>query len=93
MNEYRLSSRLWAALIVAVLYSGTGSAAGNEWVIENVNLIPMTSETVLPHHSVVIRGGRIARICAGRQVLGGTGGTGTGHRSPWWLRPSRENRP
>ena len=61
--------------MVAGFCSGTGFAADGEWVIENVNLIPMTSETVLPDRSVVIRGGRIARICTGEEACEGSGRT------------------
>ncbi len=53
---------LAATLIVAASCAGAGFAAEREWLIENVNLIPMTSESVLPDRTVVVRGETIARI-------------------------------
>ena len=77
MSEYKLSSHLWAVLMLAVFCSSPSIAVDNEWVIENVSLIPMTSESesALPDHSVVIRGGKIVRICASQDVCEGNGGT------------------
>ncbi len=51
------------ALVPASAASDQAPAATGVYAIERVNVIPMTSDTVLANHTVIVRGGRIAAIC------------------------------
>ncbi|NIB44893.1 amidohydrolase family protein [Pseudomaricurvus alkylphenolicus] len=58
-------------LVIASLLSMSGAMA-NDYVIENVNLVPMTEEVVKKNHSVLVKSGKIAKICKqARQCLDG----------------------
>ena len=48
-------------LLLALLTAQAGAA---QYLIENANVIPMTEEVVLEGHSVLVRDGLIAEVCA-----------------------------
>ncbi|NIB44892.1 amidohydrolase family protein [Pseudomaricurvus alkylphenolicus] len=55
-----------------VLFLGSNFSFAQDYLIKNVNLIPMTSDQVMANHSVLIKGGKIAKICKqARQCLDG----------------------
>ncbi len=43
--------------------SGQSRSPAGTYAIERVNLIPMTSDTILADHSVIVRDGRITAVC------------------------------
>jgi tetratricopeptide (TPR) repeat protein len=51
-----------ACLLILAITSLTGAHAEDITVITNTNLIPMTSDTVIEHQNVIVRGSRIAAI-------------------------------
>ena len=65
-------------LLLALL---TAQAGAGQSLIEHAQVIPMTGEVVLEGHSVLVRNGRIAAICApgapcgdgGAEIIDGTG--------------------
>ena len=48
-------------LLITVLGAQAGAA---QHLIEHVNVLPMTGEVVLERHSVLVRDGLIAAVCA-----------------------------
>ncbi len=56
-------STAWTSLVPANAATGQTPLETNVYAIERVNVIPMTSDTVLENHTVIVRGGRIAAIC------------------------------
>ena len=50
--------------LFSVLLAIALNARSNTYVIQNVNLVPMTEELVLENYSVLIDGGSIKKICA-----------------------------
>ena len=78
-NRYRAVSP--SLVLVGTLLAGIVQASSSALVIENVNLLPMTSEAVLPARTVVIVDHRIAAICERRDKCVPAGATridGTG---------------
>lgn len=71
-----------AACAQPSLFAGQDTAAADTLLITNVNVIPMTSDTVLENQSVLIENGRIMQVGpegsipvpAGRQVIDGHDG-------------------
>jgi Imidazolonepropionase and related amidohydrolases len=56
--------RLFASFLGALTVSLYANANSQEIVIiENVNVIPMTSEVVLKNQSVVVKNGKVESIC------------------------------
>ena len=49
--------------LLAGLYIASGLAMAQDYVIENINVIPMTEEVVLEKHSVLVSDGKVAKIC------------------------------
>ncbi|MEZ4588212.1 MAG: hypothetical protein R2909_17680 [Gemmatimonadales bacterium] len=59
-----LPTLVWAiGLVVPTVLPGQAVAPGGEYAIEHVAVIPMTSDTVLPDRTVLVRDGRVAAIC------------------------------
>jgi len=54
--------RFVVSVVLAIL--PTVALAADKYVIQNVNVIPMTSEKVLSNHSVLIADGVVQRICS-----------------------------
>ena len=67
--------------LLAGLYIASGLAMAQDYVIENINVIPMTEEVVLEKHSVLVSDGKVAKICKrsrncrhkGAERINGTG--------------------
>ena len=49
--------------LLAVLLTFTGVAIADSYVIENINVVPMTEETVLGEHSVLVVDDKVVKIC------------------------------
>ena len=54
--------------LLAVVLAGASLADDEILVFTNVNLVPMTSETVLPDRAVIVRGTRIAEILSSQDL-------------------------
>ena len=49
--------------LLAGLYIASSLAMAQDYVIENIYVIPMTEEVVLEKHSVLVSDGKVAKIC------------------------------
>jgi len=46
-----------------VLFLGSNFSFAQDYLIKNVNLIPMTWDQVMTNHSVLVKGGKVEKIC------------------------------
>jgi imidazolonepropionase-like amidohydrolase len=77
MDDMELPSRPAVTLVLALIALGCGGSravdepadgAAGTVAFVNVNVVPMTSDAVLPSHTVVIRGDRIVEVAPSRSV-------------------------
>ena len=61
--------RLIAVLATAIVLTSCAVAQPSGYAIENVTVIPMTTEQVLENHTVVVRGDRIIRVAPSDEAV------------------------